>query len=133
MKRNSRYPTQIMLLIRVAVSGYVLYLAYTLFRDRDSSTSMPAWALVLILILFVIIGVGVIVHSVYLYLNGMYEGGKADISVEDEDGQAGASDKDTGAKEDPDTVNETAAIEDAILNTDGAEDAEFTEVEEKEQ
>ncbi len=81
MNRKTKFPTQAMLTIRVVVGGYVLYLAYTLIRDRATST-MPKWALITSLIIFIVGGIGVIAHSVYLYIKGMYVGGKADVEEE---------------------------------------------------
>ena len=112
MKPNRRFPTKVMLLIRVAVGGYVLYLSYTLFRDRAAGSIQPL-PLALILIIFVICGVGVIAHSAYLYLKGMYEGGPADVEVDEEE-----------------HTDETATVTDQTLSTEGAVDGEFEEVEE---
>ncbi|MBR6452343.1 MAG: hypothetical protein IKS87_06525 [Lachnospiraceae bacterium] len=108
MKRTG-FPTQAMLTIRVVVGGYVLYLAYTLIRDRETST-MPSWALILSLIVFIAGGVGVIAHSAYLYFKGMYAGGKADTGS-DEDG----TDVNTEASE---TQADVKAIEAAGTEAD---------------
>ena len=113
MKRNRRFPTRLMLLIRVAVGGYVLYLSYTLYRDRAQGGIQPL-PLALILAIFVICGVGVIAHSAYLYLKGMYEGGPADVEVDGEE-----------------DTDETATVADQTLSTEGAVDGDFTEVEER--
>ena len=112
MNPKRRFPTKLMLLIRVAVGGYVLYLSYTLFRDRAAGSIQPL-PLALILVIFVICGAGVIAHSAYLYFKGMYEGGPADIEVdEEENGSA------------------SATVDEKTLSTDGAVDGEFAEVEE---
>ena len=73
MRRNSRFPTKIMLLIRVAIGGYLLYLCYSLYQTRDAGSISPA-LLAIILAVFVICAIAVIAHSAYLFMNGMYDG-----------------------------------------------------------
>ena len=149
MRRNSRFPTKIMLLIRVAVGGYLLYLCYSLYQTRDAGSISPA-LLAIILAIFVICAIAVIAHSAYLFMNGMYEGGSADIEVEDADadgadGRDGADagdDTPTGSRRendkasdgnDPDEDAGVKAIGDEILRTDNAVDGEFREVEDREE
>ena len=138
MRRNSRFPTKVMLLIRVAVAGYLLYLSYGLYKDRGTG-SIPPFALAVILVVFVICAVGVIAHSAYLYMKGMYAGGPADVEVEDsveeaqrsagtEDGSDASDEKDAGAE--GDDVSGTKALEDDTFSTEGAVDATFREVDE---
>lgn len=77
------YPTQTMLCIRVIVAGYLLYLSYDLFVTREAS-SIKLWQLILILAIFVICSVYIIANSIYLFVKGMYVGGKADVEKEPE-------------------------------------------------
>ncbi len=143
MRRNSRFPTKIMLLIRVAVGGYLLYLCYSLYQTRDAGSISPA-LLAIILAVFVICAIAVIAHSAYLFMNGMYEGGSADIEVEDADadGADGSDDPSNGSVSGNDTARSgndadedagVKAIGDEILRTDNAVDGEFREVEDREE
>ncbi|MCR5267733.1 MAG: hypothetical protein K6E16_04385 [Lachnospiraceae bacterium] len=144
MKNNSRFPTKIMLLIRVAVGGYVLYLSWQLFSTRDTGNMHPA-LLAVILALFVICSLSVIIHSAYLYMKGMYAGGPADVEVEDSveeaeqnsgsvnggsDGSGSAEDgaDGTGADDAGESESAPKALEGDTFSTEGAVDGEFREV-----
>ncbi|MBR4168285.1 MAG: hypothetical protein IKR47_00985 [Lachnospiraceae bacterium] len=143
MRRNSRFPTKIMLLIRVAIGGYLLYLCYSLYQTRDAGSISPA-LLAIILAVFVICAIAVIAHSAYLFMNGMYEGGSADIEVEDADADGAdvSDDPSNGSVSGNDTARSgndadedagVKAIGDEILRTDNAVDGEFREVEDREE
>ncbi|MBQ7582605.1 MAG: hypothetical protein IJU25_07275 [Lachnospiraceae bacterium] len=135
MKNNSRFPTKIMLLIRVAVGGYVLYLSWQLFSTRDSGNMHPA-LLAVILALFVICSLSVIIHSVYLYMKGMYAGGPADVEVEDSveeaeqnSGSENVTDADNGSDTGDDANGkDPKALEADKFSTEDAVDGEFREV-----
>ncbi|MBO4901913.1 MAG: hypothetical protein J5518_03905 [Lachnospiraceae bacterium] len=120
MKNNSRFPTKLMLAIRVAVGGYLLYLSYSLYKDRAAGSIQP-WALALIMAVFVVCAVGVIAHSAYLYMKGMYAGGPADIEVEDGAEEAEQNDDDDSTK----------ALDDNTFSTEDAVDGAFREVDEE--
>ena len=130
MNKNRRFPTKAMLIVRAAVGGYLLYLSYGLYKDRAISTMSMA-AMAAIIVIFVICGAGLLVHTGYLFMKGMYEGGPADVSVDDktsdvEDGPG----RDADPEADTGKQDFTPTLDDKILSTEGAEDAEFHEVEE---
>lgn len=75
---KSSLPTQTMLVIRVIVAGYLLYLSYDLFVTRESS-SIKLWQLILILALFIVCSIYILITSLYMLIKGKYEGGKADV------------------------------------------------------
>ena len=83
-KKSSRFPTQTGLCIRVIAAVYLLYLSYDLYKTREAST-IPYGALIAILALFVICSIYFIANSIYLYVKGMYVGGKADVEEAEED------------------------------------------------
>ena len=52
------------------VGGYLLYLAYELFRDYGKTeTTMPPWVQILFIVLFGLIGVGLLVYAVRVWKN----------------------------------------------------------------
>ncbi len=73
-KGGKSYPTQTLLAIRALVGGYVLYLAYGLFKSKDELTPLM-WGAAIV---FIVAGVALIVLSVKHFIFGEYEGGKKD-------------------------------------------------------
>lgn len=104
-EKKNIYPTKMMLLIRVIIAGYLLYLCYDLFNTRQSS-SMPLWELILILTLFIVCSIYIIANSIYLYVNGMYEGGKADIEEQERQ------------KEEKEEIEENVSSDDTMKDTE---------------
>ena len=96
---ESRFPTQTMLLIRVFVAGYLLYLSYDLFVTRESS-SIKLWQLILILTLFIVCSIYILITSIFMLVRGQYVGGKADVEeVASEANPEEASEADAPAEE----------------------------------
>ena len=79
---KSKYPTSIMLFLRVFIGGYLRYLAYQLISTTDTSMSMPVkYGFCSV---FIIAGLGLIILSLKMMIKGQYQGGFGDVSEDDE-------------------------------------------------
>ena len=78
-KQTRRYPTQVVLTIRVIVGAYVMYLAYQIVTSGEEKP----WYIYIFVVLFVVVGIAMIVWSLKHLILGEYEGGKADHYDED--------------------------------------------------
>lgn len=79
---KSKYPTSIMLFLRVFIGGYLMYLAYQLISTADTSMSMPVkYGFCGV---FIIAGLGLIILSVKMMIKGQYQGGFGDVSDEED-------------------------------------------------
>ena len=72
--KKSRYPTQVVLSIRIIIGAYVLYLAYQI-ATSDNEVTPLMWAAV---ILFIVSGTALVIMSLKHFIAGEYEGGKKD-------------------------------------------------------
>lgn len=79
--QGKRYTTKVVLGIRVLVGAYILYLVYQILSSGDPKP-IPVWIFVVI---FIISGLLMVILSGKKLLLGEYEGGKADISSDDND------------------------------------------------
>lgn len=69
-----RYPTQLVLTIRVIVGAYVLYSMYEVLSSGDEKSTLMYVAVALI----AVIGLIILVWALKMLICGQYEGGKAD-------------------------------------------------------
>ena len=72
--KPKRYPSQVVLTIRVIVGGYVLYLMYQVMGSGDEKS---IWMYLVVAILTLIGGAFAVV-SLKMLIMGQYEGGKRD-------------------------------------------------------
>lgn len=83
-KQERKMPTSAMLFLRLAIGGYLLYLAYQLFVDRATgSIALPV--LIPILIVFTVAGLIIVVISLGDLTKGRYQGGHGEIYETEDD------------------------------------------------
>lgn len=82
-KKKPRNVTQMNLYIRILAGGYVVYLAYDIFKMRDPQAS-NYWLMMLFVALFVIVGAGFVIMSVKSLIKKEYYDPNQDNSEEDE-------------------------------------------------
>lgn len=56
-KNNHKGPTQMNLYLRIVVGGYLVYLAYDIFKLRDTQAA-EYWVMMLFVLLFTVAGAG---------------------------------------------------------------------------
>lgn len=103
MKKNegNRKPrgltTKTMLICRIAVGGYLLYLSYGLISDMTKKSSQVSRgeyiAFLIAALLFVAVGILFIFRSLRSLRKGEYIGGEADISREKEEKEEGKEER----------------------------------------
>lgn len=91
-KNNHKGPTQMNLYLRIVVGGYLVYLAYDIFRLRD--TQAPEfWIMMLFVLLFTLTGGGLAVVSLIRLIkkdyydpnNESYDSENTDTDQKEED------------------------------------------------
>lgn len=119
-------PTKTMLSIRLIVGGYLMYLAYQLYTEQN--TSMEHWKILMFCIFFVVAGAGIIGLTLYMYFNGMYEGGKADVQIEEApQTEADAWNEDHRMQADTTLKAEEVIDVEPLPDADNAPDADATQ------
>ncbi|HOO28289.1 MAG TPA: hypothetical protein PLU43_07475 [Lachnospiraceae bacterium] len=83
-KKRNRVPTQ-MNYLRIVVGGYLVYLAYDIFRLRDTQAS-DYWLMMLFVLLFTIFGGVIVIFSLkHLIKKEYYDPNNMDIEDEPEE------------------------------------------------
>lgn len=75
-------PTIGMLAARILVGGYLTYLSYSLFIDRNKSGISTA-VIYVFTVIFFLVGVFLCVKAIFSYVSGYYKGGKLDVEIEE--------------------------------------------------
>jgi len=104
-KNGKRLPTQGMLLARILVGGYLVYLGISLFTGRTDS-SMNVILLWMFILLFSILGAFLIIQALLNYSKGNYQGGALDTGSEEENAEAVDVQEDETVVEDVEKVAE---------------------------
>lgn len=86
---KKQYPTQLVLTIRAIVGGYVLYQSYQILTSGDEKSLL----MYLLTGVLIIGGVLILGTAIKQFVRGEYEGGKADISGDEEMGEQLISDE----------------------------------------
>ena len=79
-ERQSKYHiSQIMLIIRLIICGYILYIVKELVEGYMSGDGLPLPALIIVSLIFGICGILVGIKSIIALIKGEFIGGKADM------------------------------------------------------
>ena len=79
-KRQSKYHiSQIMLIIRLIICGYILYIVKELVEGYMSGDGLPLPALIIVSLIFGLCGILVGLKSLIALVKGEFIGGKADV------------------------------------------------------
>ena len=92
-------PTQGMLVARLLVGGYLMYLGKSLFDGRGDAGMSPI-VMYTFLIIFIIVGLFLCIKAVVNLLTGYYSGGKLDKAAENEEDQEAENVDETVSKYD---------------------------------
>lgn len=79
-KKKPQFPTQMMLMIRAFLGGYVLYLAADILKTENMED--PNMLVILGAVLLIVGGGLVIFFAIRSFFKGEYVGGKADESIQ---------------------------------------------------
>ena len=76
-------PTQGMLVARVLVGGYLVYLSYSLLQGKEEGSMNPIllWGAVIV---FALVGLFLLFKAIYSFAVGFYKGGKLDTSASED-------------------------------------------------
>lgn len=86
-------PTVGMLVARILVGGYLVYLSYSLIMGRSDGGINPI-ALYIFTAIFFLVGVFLLIKAIYNCVAGYYAGGKLDTKkADDEDSKEADSDE----------------------------------------
>ena len=79
-ERQSKYHiSQIMLIIRLIICGYILYIVKELVEGYMSGDGLPLPALIIVSLIFGLCGILVGIKSIIALVKGEFIGGKADM------------------------------------------------------
>ena len=79
-ERQSKYHiSQIMLIIRLIICGYILYIVTELVEGYMSGDGLPLPALIIVSLIFGLCGILVGIKSIIALVKGEFIGGKADM------------------------------------------------------
>lgn len=88
-KEGKILPSQGTLLVRTLAGAYLVYLSYSLFKERADSGMSPVamWSFIII---FTLIGLFLCGMSLFSLVKGTYKGGSADVGEKNDvvDGEA---------------------------------------------
>ena len=76
--------TQVMLILRVAISCYLIYVVISLINSYMSGEGLPLLILIIVTIIFGCVGLGFGYFSIRDLIKGRYIGGKADVPKDSE-------------------------------------------------
>lgn len=103
-KNGNKLPTQGMLLARILIGGYLVYLGFSLFGGRAESSMKPI-VLWLFIIIFCVIGIYLLVNAFISYNKGYYIEGSADVGTIEEDSENIVDVEETDEKDSEATEN----------------------------
>lgn len=106
--------TKFMLIMRLVVAAYLVYLSCTLLQAYFRGEGLPLYILVIAVTVFTGFAVFAAVFSVKALLKGEYSGGRADTCIDDN--------KDTRELESVDIKQHTGAEQDGKPGTDAVQE-----------
>ncbi len=112
--------TKFMLIMRIIVAVYLIYLSCTLIQAYLNGDGLPLYVLIIALTVFFGFAVAATVFSVKSLIKGEYSGGKADKSNKD-NGEIHES-KETSDEQEQDKSNNNALLSDRLKKYNEQED-----------
>lgn len=120
-KKKPRNVTQMNLYIRILAGGYIVYLAYDIFKLRDPQAS-NYWLMMLFVALFVIVGAGFVIMSVKSLIKKEYYDPNQDDSEEEQAVESTAVDVQEAEIEQKQSEEPMAETEEAQAESENREE-----------
>lgn len=120
-KKTPKNVTQMNLYIRILAGGYVVYLAYDIFKMRDPQAS-NYWLMMLFVALFVIVGAGFVIMSVKSLIKKEYYDPNQDNSEDEQIVESSAAETTEAEIEQKESDETAAETEETSIESENKEE-----------